>query len=177
MPITMSATSTRGDVVNIEPSIQAAFVDFGVGRNGFLHISDVESQYFRQGGYDPDKAIGFDGRQRHDELRRDEPRRDEPRRDDRRAQKTTCRMTMKARSPKTAITPTRKTMISMKTARVARGSSAVVRASVAGRESSRQFKIFCAAATSCWCKSSKKASAPRGRRFPPTSAFPAATWC
>ena len=47
----------KGKVVNLEPSIQAAFVDFGVGRNGFLHISDVESQYFRQGGYDPDKPI------------------------------------------------------------------------------------------------------------------------
>jgi len=43
----------KGRIVNIEPSIQAAFVDFGVGRNGFLHISDVEPQYFRQGGYDP----------------------------------------------------------------------------------------------------------------------------
>ena len=26
----------KGVVVNLEPSIQAAFVDFGVGRNGFL---------------------------------------------------------------------------------------------------------------------------------------------
>lgn len=42
----------KGVVVNLEPSIQAAFVDFGVGRNGFLHISDVEPQYFRQGGYE-----------------------------------------------------------------------------------------------------------------------------
>ena len=47
----------KGRVVNIEPSIQAAFVDFGVGRNGFLHISDVEPQYYRQGGLDPDKAF------------------------------------------------------------------------------------------------------------------------
>jgi len=46
----------KGRVVNLEPSIQAAFVDFGVGRNGFLHISDVEPQYFRQGGYDPAEA-------------------------------------------------------------------------------------------------------------------------
>ncbi len=45
----------KGRIVNLEPSIQAAFVDFGVGRNGFLHISDVEPQYFRQGGYDPRK--------------------------------------------------------------------------------------------------------------------------
>jgi len=47
----------KGRIVNIEPSIQAAFVDFGVGRNGFLHISDVEPQYYRQGGLDPDKAF------------------------------------------------------------------------------------------------------------------------
>jgi ribonuclease E len=46
-----------GKIVNLEPSIQAAFVDFGVGRNGFLHISDVEPQYFRQGGYDPEEIM------------------------------------------------------------------------------------------------------------------------
>lgn len=51
----------KGRVVNLEPSIQAAFVDFGVGRNGFLHISDVEPQYFRQGGYDPGKPIESGG--------------------------------------------------------------------------------------------------------------------
>lgn len=45
----------KGKIVNLEPSIQAAFVDFGVGRNGFLHISDVEPQYFRQAGYDPEE--------------------------------------------------------------------------------------------------------------------------
>ena len=47
----------KGKIVNLEPSIQAAFVDFGVGRNGFLHISDVEPQYYRQGGLDPTKPI------------------------------------------------------------------------------------------------------------------------
>ena len=47
----------KGKIVNIEPSIQAAFVDFGVGRNGFLHISDIEAQYFRQAGYDPDEIM------------------------------------------------------------------------------------------------------------------------
>ena len=59
----------KGRVVNLEPSIQAAFVDFGVGRNGFLHISDVEPQYFRQGGYDPNKPIEPEGRRssRHEE--------------------------------------------------------------------------------------------------------------
>jgi ribonuclease E len=61
----------KGRIVNLEPSIQAAFVDFGVGRNGFLHISDVEPQYFRQGGYDPKKAILPNGSQRPDRPDRD----------------------------------------------------------------------------------------------------------
>ena len=51
----------KGRIVNIEPSIQAAFVDFGVGRNGFLHASDVEPAYYRHlengrgGGRDRDR--------------------------------------------------------------------------------------------------------------------------
>src|SRR6187549_3598024 len=57
----------KGRVVNLEPSIQAAFVDFGVGRNGFLHISDVEPQYFRQAGFDPDKQIMPNGSQHSDD--------------------------------------------------------------------------------------------------------------
>jgi ribonuclease E len=56
----------KGKIVNLEPSIQAAFVDFGVGRNGFLHISDVESQYFRQAGFDPE-AVEEDDRGRSKE--------------------------------------------------------------------------------------------------------------
>ncbi|MDP8219419.1 MAG: Rne/Rng family ribonuclease [Candidatus Theseobacter exili] len=31
----------KGRVVNVHKSIQAAFVDVGLGRNGFLHVSDV----------------------------------------------------------------------------------------------------------------------------------------
>ncbi len=62
----------KGVVINLEPSIQAAFVDFGVGRNGFLHISDIEPHYFKQGGYNAsgvaDNGSGDDssgrGRQR-----------------------------------------------------------------------------------------------------------------
>lgn len=46
----------KGRVVNIEPSIQAAFVDFGVGRNGFLHVSDVEYQYYKHLVSGPDAA-------------------------------------------------------------------------------------------------------------------------
>ncbi len=53
----------KGKVVNLEPAIQAAFVDFAVGRNGFLHVSDVEPQYYR--GQVEDLAVG--PRDRHRE--------------------------------------------------------------------------------------------------------------
>jgi len=66
----------KGVVVNLEPSIQAAFVDFGVGRNGFLHVSDLEPQYFRQGGYDPDRQIEPSPSRFH--RRDDEERGEEP---------------------------------------------------------------------------------------------------
>ncbi len=36
----------KGRITNVEPSIQAAFVDFGMAKNGFLHISDLQPQYF-----------------------------------------------------------------------------------------------------------------------------------
>lgn len=47
----MSAVSRVGNiyvgrVTNVEPAIQAAFVDFGVGENGFLHVSDLHPRYF-----------------------------------------------------------------------------------------------------------------------------------
>src|SRR6478752_3134225 len=54
----------KGRIVNIEPSIQAAFVDFGVGRNGFLHVSDVEPAYYRhleRGGRDERERGGRRG--------------------------------------------------------------------------------------------------------------------
>ncbi|HVR73594.1 MAG TPA: Rne/Rng family ribonuclease [Planctomycetota bacterium] len=35
----------KGRVVNLEPGIQAAFVELGIGRNGFLHVSDVLLAY------------------------------------------------------------------------------------------------------------------------------------
>ncbi len=73
----------KGRIVNLEPSIQAAFVDFGVGRNGFLHISDVEPQYFRQGGYDPRKAMQPNGGGRDRDFDGPEQDDDEPRSENR----------------------------------------------------------------------------------------------
>jgi ribonuclease E len=39
----------KGVVTNVEASIQAAFVDFGLGKNGFLHITDINPDYFPAG--------------------------------------------------------------------------------------------------------------------------------
>jgi len=36
----------KGRVNNIESSIQAAFIDFGLERNGFLHVTDLHPMYF-----------------------------------------------------------------------------------------------------------------------------------
>src|SRR5205823_5364631 len=61
----------KGRIVNIEPSIQAAFVDFGIGRNGFLHVSDVDPVYYKhllpkdiQAEMDADAAADGGGRPR-----------------------------------------------------------------------------------------------------------------
>jgi ribonuclease E len=35
----------KARVVNVEPAIQAVFIDFGVAKNGFLHISDLHPRY------------------------------------------------------------------------------------------------------------------------------------
>ncbi|MBN1492125.1 MAG: Rne/Rng family ribonuclease, partial [Phycisphaerae bacterium] len=56
----------KGRVTNVEPSIQAAFVDFGLGKNGFLHISDLQPQYFP------------DSRGEREEVGRKTPRRERP---------------------------------------------------------------------------------------------------
>jgi ribonuclease E len=36
----------KGRVVSVEPAIQAAFIDYGQGQNGFLHVSDLHPRYF-----------------------------------------------------------------------------------------------------------------------------------
>ena len=36
-----------GKVSRIEPSLQAAFVDFGENRNGFLPLTEIHPDYFK----------------------------------------------------------------------------------------------------------------------------------
>jgi len=46
----------KARITNVEPAIQAAFVDAGLGKNGFLHISDVNPTYFPKGKQAPEKV-------------------------------------------------------------------------------------------------------------------------
>ncbi|MCC6950316.1 MAG: Rne/Rng family ribonuclease [Phycisphaerales bacterium] len=48
-----------GKVVNVEPAIQAAFVDFGVGDNGFLHVTDLHPRYFPGEEETATESVGF----------------------------------------------------------------------------------------------------------------------
>ncbi|MEE9392421.1 MAG: Rne/Rng family ribonuclease [Planctomycetota bacterium] len=47
----------KGVVTNVEPSIGAAFVDFGGDRNGFLHVSDVLPIYRQNNRTVPDTPV------------------------------------------------------------------------------------------------------------------------
>src|SRR4030042_4277678 len=48
----------KGRIVNIEAGIQAAFIDLGIEKNGFLHISDLHPRYFPGGKNGPLGVIG-----------------------------------------------------------------------------------------------------------------------
>ncbi len=53
---TLGGNIYKGRVVNIEPSIQAAFVDIGHQLKGFLHVSDVVEGALRRFGKKPPKS-------------------------------------------------------------------------------------------------------------------------
>lgn len=44
----------KGIIHNIDPNLQAAFVDFGVGKNGFLQIDEIHPEYWQ--GYKPENG-------------------------------------------------------------------------------------------------------------------------
>ncbi len=49
----------KGKVCNVEPSIQAAFIEFGLERNGFLHISDLHPKYFPGDAKEETETVGL----------------------------------------------------------------------------------------------------------------------
>ena len=55
----------KGRINNIEPSIQAAFVDIGMPKNGFLHVSDVITRAF------PGRLRGGNGKEKEKEKEKE----------------------------------------------------------------------------------------------------------
>ena len=49
----------KARVMNVEPAIQAAFVDFGLERNGFLHITDLHPMYFNRAAREQTERVGL----------------------------------------------------------------------------------------------------------------------
>jgi ribonuclease E len=58
---TLTGNIYRGTITNVEPSLQAAFVDIGADRNGFLHASDCLPPH---GGHEEALSGGGGGRRR-----------------------------------------------------------------------------------------------------------------
>jgi len=61
-----------GKVSRIEPSLQAAFVDFGRERHGFLSFNDIQSDYFQIPQSDLDKIKEEEEKVREELIKEDE---------------------------------------------------------------------------------------------------------
>ena len=42
----------KGKVTRVEPSLEAAFIDYGAERHGFLPLKEISRQYFKKGASD-----------------------------------------------------------------------------------------------------------------------------
>ncbi len=47
----------KGRIVSVEANLQAAFVDIGTGRNGFLPFSDIHPEYYKENVSDRDRKL------------------------------------------------------------------------------------------------------------------------
>jgi len=94
----------KGRIVNIEPSIQAAFVDFGIGRNGFLHVSDVDPVYFKH-LLPPEVREQLEAENNAEFAPQNEARRGRERTDRGESREQTRDLTRPGTAPESALTP------------------------------------------------------------------------
>ncbi|MFM7120558.1 MAG: S1 RNA-binding domain-containing protein, partial [Gammaproteobacteria bacterium] len=47
----------KARITRVEPSLEAAFVDFGADRHGFLPLKEISRQYFRKPTDDNDRLV------------------------------------------------------------------------------------------------------------------------
>src|SRR6187397_1298944 len=67
-------------VTRVEPSLQAAFVEYGGNRHGFLAFSEIHPDYYQIPVADRQALLAEDARAEREEEREDERRRSRPRR-------------------------------------------------------------------------------------------------
>ncbi len=71
-------------VTRVEPSLQAAFVEYGGNRHGFLAFSEIHPDYYQIPVADRQALLDEEARAEREEEREDERRRQPPRRPRRR---------------------------------------------------------------------------------------------
>ena len=59
----------KGRIVNIEPSIEAAFVNIGISRNGFLHVSDVKNSRNSNNGEQSENADNTETKEKRSRIK------------------------------------------------------------------------------------------------------------
>ena len=59
----------KGRIVNIEPSIEAAFVNIGISRNGFLHVSDVKNSRNSSNGDQSDNTDNTETKEKRSRIK------------------------------------------------------------------------------------------------------------
>ena len=47
----------KAKVTRVEPSLEAAFIDYGASRHGFLPLKEISSEYFKQGAKKTDGRV------------------------------------------------------------------------------------------------------------------------
>src|SRR6187551_1840581 len=67
-------------VTRVEPSLQAAFIEYGGNRHGFLAFSEIHPDYYQIPVADRQALLAEDARAEREEEREDERRRSRPRR-------------------------------------------------------------------------------------------------
>src|SRR6476619_2718234 len=67
-------------VTRVEPSLQAAFVEYGGNRHGFLAFNEIHPDYYQIPVSDRQALLAEDARAEREEEREDERRRSRPRR-------------------------------------------------------------------------------------------------
>ena len=140
-------------VTRVEPSLQAAFVDYGGNRHGFLAFSEIHPDYYQIPKSDRDALLREEAEHAAEEERL---RAELDARDDDRGDNGDDEPRRRTKPPKPAPAPTLRRSTKAPPTSCAR-SARICAAATRSRTSS-------SAARCCWSRSSRKSAATRARR-------------